>query len=86
MRVIVDYQTSGPADWLPDGHAFGLGPMRAGPFGILQTVADGLKLFLKESVVPRRVELGVYLAAPVMAMVPAFLKWSTALAQSPRWR
>ena len=49
-----------------------LGPMRAGPFGILQTVADGLKLFLKESVVPRRVELGVYLAAPVMAMVPAF--------------
>jgi len=50
-----------------------LGPMRAGPFGVLQTLADGLKLFLKESVVPRKVELGVYLAAPVLAMVPAFL-------------
>ncbi|MFH2073603.1 MAG: complex I subunit 1 family protein [Actinomycetota bacterium] len=50
-----------------------LGPMRAGPFGVLQTVADGLKLFIKESVIPAKVELGVYLAAPVLAMVPAFL-------------
>jgi len=50
-----------------------LGPMRAGPFGVLQTVADGLKLFLKESVVPRKVQLGVYLAAPILAMIPAFL-------------
>jgi NADH-quinone oxidoreductase subunit H len=50
-----------------------LGPMRAGPFGVLQTLADGLKLFLKESVIPRKVELGVYLAAPVIALVPAFL-------------
>ena len=50
-----------------------LGPMRAGPFGVLQTVADGLKLFFKESVIPRKVELGVYLAAAVLAMVRAFL-------------
>jgi len=50
-----------------------LGPMRAGPFGVLQTLADGLKLFLKESVIPRKVELGIYVAAPVMALVPAFL-------------
>ena len=35
-----------------------IGPSRAGPWGILQTVADGLKLFFKESVVPRKVELG----------------------------
>ena len=50
-----------------------IGPSRAGPFGILQTVADGLKLFFKESVVPRRVELGMYLLAPFLAVIPAFL-------------
>jgi NADH-quinone oxidoreductase subunit H len=50
-----------------------IGPNRAGPWGILQTVADGLKLLFKESVIPRKVELGIYLAAPIAAMVPAFL-------------
>ncbi|MCB2224321.1 MAG: NADH-quinone oxidoreductase subunit NuoH [Actinobacteria bacterium] len=50
-----------------------LGPMRAGPFGVLQTLADGLKLLLKESVIPRKAELGVYMAAPIMALIPAFL-------------
>jgi len=50
-----------------------VGPDRAGPWGLLQTVADGLKLLFKESVIPRKVELGVYLAAPIAAMVPAFL-------------
>ncbi len=50
-----------------------IGPNRAGPFGILQTVADGLKLFFKENVTPRRVELGTYLIAPVAAMLPALL-------------
>ena len=50
-----------------------IGPNRAGPWGILQTVADGLKLLFKESLIPRKVQLGVYLAAPIAAMVPAFL-------------
>ena len=50
-----------------------IGPDRAGPWGILQTVADGLKLFFKEQVTPRKVELGLYLAAPMLAAVPAFL-------------
>ncbi len=50
-----------------------LGPNRAGPFGILQTVADGLKLFFKESFTPRKVEFGVYIAAPVIALLPALL-------------
>ena len=50
-----------------------VGPDRAGPFGILQTVADGVKLFFKEQVTPRKVELGLYLAAPMLAAVPAFL-------------
>lgn len=50
-----------------------IGPDRAGPWGILQTVADGLKLLLKESVTPRRVNLLVYLLAPIAALAPAFL-------------
>lgn len=50
-----------------------LGPMRAGPWGILQTLADGVKLFFKEQVTPRRVDLGAYLLAPFLAVVPAFL-------------
>ncbi len=50
-----------------------MGPMRAGPWGILQTVADGLKLFFKESITPRKVELGLYVLAPFLAVVPAFL-------------
>jgi len=50
-----------------------IGPNRAGPFGILQTVADGLKLFFKESITPRKVELGMYLLAPFLAVIPAFL-------------
>jgi len=50
-----------------------IGPQRAGPWGILQTVADGLKLFFKESVTPRKAQLGMYLLAPFLAVVPAFL-------------
>ena len=50
-----------------------LGPTRAGPFGILQTLADGLKLMFKESMTPNRAEVFLYLAAPVMALIPAFL-------------
>lgn len=50
-----------------------LGPMRAGPFGMLQTVADGLKLFFKESINPARAEFGLFLLAPFLAVMPAFL-------------
>lgn len=50
-----------------------IGPNRAGPYGILQTVADGLKLFFKESITPRKVELGMFLLAPFLAVLPAFL-------------
>jgi len=50
-----------------------IGPNRAGPLGVLQTLADGLKLFFKEQVTPRKVELGMYLAAPIAALVPSFL-------------
>ncbi|MBW3666161.1 MAG: NADH-quinone oxidoreductase subunit NuoH [Actinobacteria bacterium] len=50
-----------------------IGPSRAGPFGVLQTVADGLKLFFKESITPRKAELGLYTLAPFLAVIPAFL-------------
>jgi len=50
-----------------------LGPTRAGPLGILQTLADGMKLLFKESMTPRNAEVFLYLAAPVMALLPALL-------------
>ncbi|MGH8873688.1 MAG: complex I subunit 1/NuoH family protein, partial [Acidimicrobiia bacterium] len=50
-----------------------VGPDRAGPWGILQTLADGLKLFFKEQITPRKAEVGAYLLAPFLAVVPAFL-------------
>lgn len=50
-----------------------IGPKRAGPYGVLQTVADGLKLFFKEAITPRKVQLGTFLLAPFLAVVPAFL-------------
>jgi len=50
-----------------------IGPERAGPWGVLQTLADGTKLFFKESMTPARAEFGVYIAAPLMALIPALL-------------
>jgi NADH-quinone oxidoreductase chain I len=50
-----------------------IGPDRAGPFGILQTVADGLKLFFKEQINPKKAEMGMFILAPFMAVIPAFL-------------
>jgi NADH-quinone oxidoreductase subunit H len=50
-----------------------VGPTRAGPFGLMQTLADGMKLMFKESVTPRRAEVWIYLAAPVLALIPALL-------------
>ena len=50
-----------------------IGPNRAGPWGILQTVADGLKLFFKESITPRKAELATFMLAPFLAVIPAFL-------------
>lgn len=53
-----------------------LGPNRVGPMGILQTLADGIKLFLKEDIRPANADRPVYLLAPVMSMIPAFLAFS----------
>ena len=50
-----------------------IGPYRAGPWGLLQALADGIKLFFKEPIVPSRVERAIYFAAPIMALIPALL-------------
>ncbi len=50
-----------------------VGPDRAGPFGILQTVADAVKLLLKEQILPLKADRAMYLLAPILALVPSFL-------------
>ncbi|MFC4011003.1 NADH-quinone oxidoreductase subunit NuoH [Nonomuraea purpurea] len=52
------------------------GPNRAGKFGLLQSVADGLKMGLKEDLFPNTVDKVLYLLAPVIMVVPAFLAFS----------
>ncbi|MFI5043934.1 MAG: NADH-quinone oxidoreductase subunit H, partial [Acidimicrobiales bacterium] len=53
-----------------------LGPNRAGPFGILQTLADGIKLFFKEDLQPERSDPFVFKLAPYLSLVPAFLTFT----------
>lgn len=50
-----------------------VGPDRAGPFGLLQTVADAIKLLLKEQILPIKADRAMYLLAPIIALVPSFL-------------
>ncbi len=50
-----------------------IGPNRAGPFGILQTLADGMKLFFKEDLVPDSADRAVFKLAPYLSVIPAFL-------------
>jgi NADH-quinone oxidoreductase subunit H len=52
------------------------GPNRAGPLGWLQSLADGIKLFFKEALVPTRADKVVYRLAPVLVLVPAFVAFS----------
>ncbi len=53
-----------------------VGPNRWGPFGLLQTLADGIKLFFKEDFRPALGDKWTYAAAPLLAMVPSFLAFA----------
>jgi len=53
-----------------------LGPNRAGPFGILQTLADGMKLLLKEDLIPERADRFVFRIAPFLSLIPAFVTFA----------
>jgi NADH-quinone oxidoreductase subunit H len=53
-----------------------VGPDKAGPKGLLQTLADGTKLFFKEDLIPDKADKFVFKLAPYLAFVPAFLVWS----------
>src|SRR6185436_19169113 len=49
------------------------GPNRAGPFGLLQPVADGLKLFMKEEIIPNASSKILFIAGPALAMITALM-------------
>ena len=53
-----------------------IGPNRTGPWGTLQSLADGVKLAFKEEVIPLLADKPVYFLAPILSAVPAFLAFS----------
>ena len=53
-----------------------IGPNVNGPFGLLQSLADGVKLALKEDLIPKAADKVVFLLAPVLAVIPAFVTFS----------
>ena len=53
-----------------------LGPMRVGPYGILQPIADAVKLIFKEIIVPTAANRGLFFLGPIMTIMPALAAWA----------
>jgi len=53
-----------------------IGPNRVGPWGLIQPIADGLKLLLKEIIVPTTANKGIFIIAPMLAIAPALADWA----------
>lgn len=53
-----------------------IGPNVAGPKGLLQTMADGMKLFFKEDLIPKKSERYIFQLAPYLALIPAFITFA----------
>lgn len=64
--ILAERKVSG---WIQDRH----GPNRVGPWGILQPIADGIKFFLKEDLIPDHVDKPIYVLAPAILLVPALI-------------
>ena len=53
-----------------------IGPNRAGPFGLLQSLADGIKAFFKEDLIPDKADKPIFKIAPYLVVIPAFLAFA----------
>ncbi len=60
-----------------------LGPMRVGPYGVLQPVADAIKLMIKEDITPVKADKWVFTAAPIISMVPALIVYAAEFRSGP---
>ncbi|MEC4681175.1 MAG: NADH-quinone oxidoreductase subunit NuoH [Nitrospirota bacterium] len=66
--------------WMQDR----MGPMEVGPYGILQPVADGIKLFFKEDIIPAGANKFMFSMAPILALVPALIGFAV-IPFGPDW-
>ncbi len=53
-----------------------IGPNKNGPFGLLQSLSDGAKLMFKEDIIPKAADKVVFLIAPIIMVIPAFVAWA----------